>query len=192
MVEGAWDITFPPDLGAPEKAAFDKLIDWSKHSVEGIKYFSGTATYTKDIDVDGNMLYDNSRRIVLDLGKVKEIAEVKLNEKELGILWKPPYSVDVTKQLKGGKNKLEVRVTNLWVNRMIGDEQYPDDSQWVNDRQLVSWPQWILKNQPRPEQRRITFSNIKGYKKDSPLLESGLLGPVNLKISSLVDLSPGK
>jgi hypothetical protein len=181
-IEGPWDIVFPPNRGAPQQAAFEQLTDWSKHSVEGIKYFSGTATYIKEVEVPADFFSGSERKIVLDLGKVKEIAEVKLNDMNLGILWKPPYSVDVTEKLKPGKNKLEVQVTNLWVNRLIGDEQYPDDSQWVHDRELVCWPEWLVKGQPRPEQRRITFSNIKGYKKDSPLLESGLLGPVELKL----------
>jgi hypothetical protein len=94
-------------------------------------------------------------KVVLDLGRVKEIAEVSVNGKPLGILWKPPFQADVTGALRPGANHLDIKITNLWPNRMIGDQQ-PSAA------------------------KRYTFTDYKPYTKDSPLLESGLLGPVTL------------
>ena len=111
------------------KATFDKLISWPDSKDKGIKYFSGTAVYRKTINIPAERFGEN-RSILLDLGSVKEIAEVRLNGQDLGILWKSPFRVDITKVAKTGDNDLEVRVTNLWPNRLIGDEQYPDDCQW--------------------------------------------------------------
>ena len=111
------------------------------------------------------------------------MAAVRVNGKDAGVLWKPPFTVEVTKFLKAGRNKLEVKVTNLWPNRLIGDEQYPDDctadGSWKTGP-IPAWPEWLLKHQPRPEPHRVTFTTWKYYTKDSPLLPSGLLGPVRL------------
>jgi hypothetical protein len=116
------------------------------------------------------------------LGDVQVIAEVTLNGHDLGILWKPPYRVLITTALERGRNDLEIRVTNLWPDRLIGDEQFPDGAQW-SDMYLQAWPQWFLQGRPRPEPRRKTFAVVKHYDKSSPLLTSGLLGPVTLKTS---------
>ena len=178
---GPWGVVFPPNRGAPDKATFDKLIDWSKHAVEGIKYFSGTATYKKEFDIPAAWTNQDNLKILLDLGSVKEIAEVKVNDEDLGILWKPPYRVDITRQLKAGRNSLEVSVTNLWINRLLGDEQYPDDCEWNSLGEIVRWPEWLEQGKTRPEPRRVTFSNVKGVNQYSYLLPSGLLGPVELK-----------
>jgi hypothetical protein len=117
----------------------------------------------------------------LDLDDVKGMAEVWLNDKDLGVLWKPPYVIDVTGALKPGRNQLRVKVANLWPNRLIGDELYPDDctpdGSWKTNA-LPAWPEWLLKRQPRPEPRRLTFTTWKYYTKDSPLVPSGLVGPV--------------
>jgi hypothetical protein len=121
----------------------------------------------------------------LDLGNVQVIAEVRLNGRDLGILWKPPFRVDVTDTLKPGANELEVRVTTLWPNRMIGDAALPDDVPWNRQRPKgaypVRWPDWLVNGTPRPS-GRITFCTRKDvYAKDDPLLPSGLIGPVNLR-----------
>jgi hypothetical protein len=119
---------------------------------------------------------------------VQVIAEVRLNGQDLGILWKPPFRLNTTAALKPGANRLEVRVTNLWPNRMIGDEQLPDSMPWTRRRPLPSrWPGWLLKGEPRPD-GRVTFCTRKVYKKDDPLLESGLLGPVRLEFAQRVEL----
>jgi hypothetical protein len=175
---GSWDVTFQEGRGAPAKATFDKLISWPDHSDKGIKYFSGTATYRKTINVPAER-FGKNRSLLLDLGSVKEIAEVRLNGQDLGILWKAPFQVDITKAAKPGDNELEVRVTNLWPNRLIGDEQYPDDCQW-DGIHLKQWPEWMQKGEPRPVKERLTFTTWKHWHKDSPLQPSGLLGPVKL------------
>ncbi len=120
----------------------------------------------------------------LDLGDVQVIAEVCLNGQQLGTLWKPPFRVEITDALKPGENELEIRVTNLWVNRLTGDEQFPADIAW-GDRFLEAWPTWFLEDRPRPEPRRKTLTVVKHYSKDGPLMKSGLLGPVTLQTAEM-------
>ncbi|MCX6377288.1 MAG: hypothetical protein NTU88_14855 [Armatimonadetes bacterium] len=108
------------------------------------------------------------------------IAEVRLNGKRLGILWKPPFTVNVKDALRPGRNEIEVRVTNLWPNRMIGDEQLPDDSDRNPGGTLKSWPRWLSEGKPSPT-GRYTFTSWRMWKKDEALLKSGLLGPVTLR-----------
>jgi hypothetical protein len=114
------------------------------------------------------------------LGKVEVMAAVKLNGKDLGILWKEPYRVEVTGALKSGENALEVEVVNLWINRMIGDEQLPEDSERNPNGTLKQWPPWLQEGKPSPT-GRFTFTSWRLWQKDSPLVESGLLGPVKLR-----------
>lgn len=178
-VSGAWDVHFPPGWDAPEKTTFEKLISWTDHAELGIKYFSGTAVYTKKFDVPAQWLSEG-RRVVLDLGIVREIAQVKVNGTEFGTLWWPPFRVDATGALKAGENELEVRVTNLWVNRLVGDEQFPDDIGWQGVT-FNQWPEWFVKGTPRPEPRRKTFTTWHHNRKDTPLIPSGLMGPVMLR-----------
>jgi len=182
---GAWNVAFPPNLGAPASVTLPKLISWTDSDVEGVKHFSGTATYTRTINVPASLL-SADRRVYLDLGRVKNLAQVIVNGRDLGILWKPPFAVDVTDMLKPGENQLEIRVTNLWPNRLIGDEQLPDDCTWQGDC-LTGWPDWLVKGQPRPASRRVTFTTRKQWHRNDPLLESGLLGPVQLRQAIIVD-----
>ncbi len=116
-----------PAGGLRRQITLEKLISWSEHSDPGVKYFSGTATYTNNLQVPANAIAEG-RRWFLDLGRVEVMAEVSLNGQPLGILWKPPSRVDVTKALRPGDNELTVKVVNLWINRLIGDEQLPEDS----------------------------------------------------------------
>ncbi|MEI6561309.1 MAG: glycosyl hydrolase [Verrucomicrobiota bacterium] len=175
---GPWEVRFQSKRGAPEAATFDKLISWPDHPDQGIKYFSGTATYRKEFEIPGNLLGAN-RLVYLNLGKVKNLARVKVNGRELGILWKEPFRLEVTQALKPGKNSLEIEVANLWPNRLIGDAQLPEDCEWQG-ASLPNWPQWLLDGKPSPT-GRLTITITQVYKKDSPLLESGLLGPVELQ-----------
>ena len=115
------------------------------------------------------------------------IAEVKLNGKPLGTLWKPPYCVEISGAAKPGENTLEVTVTNLWVNRQIGDEQLPEDSQRNADGTLKAWPDWLRKT-PAPR-AAYSFTSWRLWKKDSPLVESGLLGPVTLRVSEQIPVA---
>jgi hypothetical protein len=183
---GPWEVRFAPNLGAPEAATFDRLISWSARTEPGIKYFSGAATYRKTIQVPP-ALRSGHRRVFLDLGRVEIMAGVKLNGKDLGLLWKRPFRLDITDALTSGDNQLEVRVVNLWPNRLIGDEQLPGDSEREAGGNLKSWPPWLLAGQPSPT-GRIAFTTWHLWKKTDALLESGLLGPVTLSAAEQLDL----
>ena len=187
---GPWKVQFPAGWGAPEQITLEKLISWPDHSEEGIRYFSGTAVYRTKFK--GPKAAAPKSRMELDLGQVEVTAEVTLNGKPLGTLWKPPFVCDVTNVLRPGENELEVRVTNLWTNRLIGDEQYPDDcvsGTWKIGGGIPAWPEWLRKGQPRPEPRRQTFFTWKHYQKGEPLLPSGLLGPVVLRTVQTVPVA---
>ena len=182
-ISGAWTLNFPPNWGAPPSVTLDKLISWPDHADNGVKYFSGTASYEKEIEISADRL-GSGRELWLDLGALKNFAEVYLNEKNLGVLWKPPFRVNVTSAAKPGSNQLVVKVTNLWPNRLIGDEQLPDDREW-NGMQLKSWPQWLLDGKPSPT-GRLTFTTWHHWTKDSELQASGLLGPVTLRTAEII------
>lgn len=150
-IAGEWKLEFPKGRGAPESVTMDKLADWSESSDPGVKYFSGTATYRKSFEIAGS-----PETLFLDLGKVSEVAVVKINGKDAGILWKQPYRVDIAPFLKTGANELEISVTNLWNNRIVGDLQSDKDED-------------------------ITRTNLTSkFTAQSPLLPSGLIGPVTL------------
>ena len=127
---------------------------WSNFPVEGIKHFSGTATYETDFLIEAIQLRPNTS-YYLDLGVVKDMAEIVLNDQKLPILWKKPFRADITPWLQSGQNRVEIKITNLWPNRLIGD-------------------QWL------PKEARYTYTNIGKFTKDSPLIESGLSGPVQI------------
>jgi hypothetical protein len=148
-ISSPWRVSFQEGRGAPASATFDKLASLSENSEPGIKYFSGTATYQTTFEAPA------ASEGVVDLGDVKNIAEVYLNGKYQGTLWKKPFKLALSDELKKGTNTLEVRVTNLWVNRLIGDAQ-PGTTQ------------------------KITFTTMPFYQANSPLLPSGLLGPVRV------------
>ena len=176
---GAWDVTFQPNLGAPEKETFNKLISWSDSSIEGIKYFSGTATYQKEFEVAQEFINTN-HSFELDLGSVAVIAEVIINGKNAGILWKAPFRINADGFVKEGKNTLEVKITNLWPNRLIGDEHLPLDYKRKGNK-IKALPDW-LGNPTERTSKRTTFASWKHWKKDDELLTSGLLGPVKLNV----------
>jgi hypothetical protein len=168
-LEGSWNLVFPPfaeGKGEPVKTDFDKLISWSDSTNDAIKYFSGTATYAKTFTLPAGYLA-KQRHLTLDLGTVKNIAEVTLNGKPLGILWKEPFQVDVTEDAKEGKNNLTIKVTNLWPNRLIGDQKLE-------------------------EKDRLTWTSVSLYKATDPLLPSGLLGPVTIRPQVVVTLPESK
>lgn len=151
-VEGPWQVVFEEGRGAPTEATFAELSDLKDNEVEGIKYFSGKATYTKTIKLNKKQLAQLGT-VIMDLGKVGVMAEVLVNGQNLGVLWKAPYKVDITSALKAGENELKIVVTNLWVNRLIGDVQ------------------------PGVE-NKITYTSLPFYQANAPLLPSGLMGPV--------------
>jgi hypothetical protein len=165
---------------------FTKLISWSKHEHPGIRYFSGTATYRAMVRIPAS-LPRSGRRIYLDLGRVEVVASVRVNGKHAGVLWKTPYRAEVTGLLRPGENLIEIQVANLWVNRMIGDEQLPEDSNRNPDGTLREWPTWLLEGRPSPT-GRYTFTTWRLWAKDSPLQPSGLLGPVRLHATGWLTL----
>ncbi len=187
-LNGPWELRFPPDSGAPPVVHFPQLISWSEHADPGLRHFSGTATYFKTLSATEQLCATN-RRVYLDLGKVNVMARVKLNGQDLGVLWKPPFRVEVTDVIHTGANTLQVEVVNLWVNQMIGDEALPDDTVRNPDGTLKQWPAWLENGRTRPTGRR-TFSTWPLWKKDEALRESGLLGPVQLLSAETVWLQP--
>ncbi|MGC8742259.1 MAG: glycosyl hydrolase [Verrucomicrobiia bacterium] len=178
QIKGEWEVNFQPNLGAPPKITLPELISWSEHQDTGVKYFSGTAEYRKTFQMPAGLIAKN-RRILLDLGEVQIMANVILNGKDLGILWKPPYRVDITEAIKSGENSLQIKVVNLWVNRLIGDQQLPPDSERNPDGTLKRFPEWVLQGKPSPT-GRFTFTTWELWKKDSKPVKSGLLGPVKI------------
>lgn len=155
-INGPWDLRFPPNLGAPASATLENLASWTNVADEGIRFFSGTATYLKEIDAPESLGLPG-HRVMLDLGQVRNVADVTLNGKRLGILWKPPFELDITDAVRVGKNEFRIEVTNLWANRIVGDAKLP-------------------------KEKRITRISQR-LRVDGPL-ESGLLGPVRLRLLS--------
>lgn len=184
---GPWRVSFQPNRGAPAEATFEHLVSLHEHPDPSIRYFSGTAVWKMPFEVPETVLSNPKSGIQLDLGRVEVIAEVKLNGKNLGILWHEPFRLDVTKQLKPGTNTLEIAVTNLWVNRLIGDEQLPSDVEWAG-KPLARWPDWLVKHEPRPSKDRVTFTTWHHWQKDDALKPSGLIGPVLLRHSTITPL----
>jgi hypothetical protein len=212
VVPGPWSVAFPAGWDAPASATFDSLIPWNEHTDNGIKYFSGTATYKKRIDCEkARALIASSDRVMLDLGVVKDFAEVTVNGKKFPVLWKPPFRVDITDAIRrvgdnapyhvGDSNgraacpqaaaddiEIEIKVTNLWPNRIIGDDTlYADDCVWmgktrrgVKEFGVREIPQWVKEGKPSPTGRH-TFTTWRHWSKEDDLLPSGLIGPVMLR-----------
>ena len=153
-IHGPWKVTFPPNWGAPPSITLNKLASWSDNSNSGVKYFSGIGTYTKTIQAPASW-FQHGAHIWINLGKVKNLAEVTVNGKPLGVVWHTPYKVDATSALHPGSNTLTIKVADAWVNRLIGDQQ-PNAA------------------------KKYTFSDYHPYTAKSPLLPSGLLGPVTI------------
>jgi hypothetical protein len=186
VLSGPWEVSFDPKWGGPDKIILENLDDWSLRPELGIKYYSGTAVYRKTFDFPCSAAalskpLSSGARVWLDLGIVKNIAHVRLNGHDLGIVWCNPWRVDVTAALKPNGNALEIQVANLWPNRLIGDEQEPADAEYGRGGNLIRWPEWLSKGELRPSPRRLTFTTWKHFTKDSPLLPSGLLGPVTTR-----------
>lgn len=152
-LHGPWIIAFQPGLGAPPSIVLPHLASWTTSRVPGVKYFSGTATYTHTFDLNANARVG---KILLDLGNLDELARVSVNGKKVGIVWTPPFRLDITRYVHPGRNTLTIAVTNLWVNRLIGDQQ-------------------------PGAKHKYTFTSIPTYEADAPLRTSGLLGPAKLE-----------
>jgi hypothetical protein len=154
-LKGPWTVAFQPNRGAPAKIVLQSLQSWSDSKVSGVKYFSGTGVYINTFMIPKSAFKPRTR-LTLDLGEVRELADVSLNGKSLGTVWTPPFALDITKAARPGRNVLKVKVANLWVNRLIGDAQ-------------------------SGIRKKYTFTTIPTYKPAAPLRESGLLGPVMIR-----------
>ncbi|MCL4202141.1 MAG: hypothetical protein KJ000_06585 [Pirellulaceae bacterium] len=166
-LNGPWEVRFAPGWGAPESTVFDRLIPWNEHSDPAIKYFSGTANYRIAFDLNDHQAGSLVR---LQLGEVRNIAEVRANGQSLGVVWTAPWTVDLTGHVKSGKNFLEIDVINLWVNRLIGDARLPAD-------QRLTRPFMRLESDPTVKLGR----RCEGYTAADELEPSGLLGEVRLE-----------
>ena len=178
-----WNVDFLKEYGYDETVHFDSLTDWSLSENDEIRYYSGTAIYKKCINI-GNETLLSANRAVLDLGNVHICAEVMVNGQYVDVLWMPPYRIDIYDYLKTGMNEIEISVTNQWTNRLIGDERYPKQDDGYKLEGLYpkgKMPEWYLKNNPMPVGPRMTFCTGQFYKKDDPLIPSGLVGPVYLR-----------
>jgi len=175
---GSWQLSFPTGEGAPEKVTLDRLVSWGEHPEAGVRGFSGVGKYTLRFEVPAGTTMAG-RRQVLDLGNVQVMARVKLNGRDLGILWHAPYQVEVTEALRPGANELQVEVVNLLVNRMIADDALPEDAERAGGRGLKQWPAWVLEGKPSPTGRRTFVTNPLWKSTDKPV-PSGLIGPVRL------------
>jgi len=159
VIEGSWEVSFTPGWGAPDKAVFHELVDWTKRQEDGIRFYSGKAIYRKTLQWQpgaGGDALDAKAPVFLDLGEVRDVATVRLNGREIATLWLAPYRVDVADWLRPGANVLEIEVINPWNNRVVGDLALPVE-------------------------QRHTFILAATIKKDGPLLPAGLLGPVSLQ-----------
>ncbi len=185
-VTGPWSLRFPEGWGAPEAVTLDRLVSWSDHGDPGVRHFSGTGTYRSTFVMPGPFPGRQVRRY-LDLGDVRVMARVTLNGRDLGILWKPPFRVEVTDVLKAGENTLEIAVTNLWVNRMIGDEGLPEDSARNQNGTLKEWPAWLKEGKPGPT-GRFTFTTWRLWGKNDKPQPSGLLGPVVVTAERVMEI----
>lgn len=181
-----WQVLFKPAYAGPSfELTFPGLTDWSKHGEERVRYFSGTAVYQTTFEWTG--LAPN-KRVTLNLGRVAVIAALKVNGIDCGVLWKEPFGADISAAIKEGENRLEISVANTWHNRLIGDEQFPDDTGALPSGLLKGWPDWVIQNKPRPEPRRTTLVTKKqgDASMKSPLQTSGLLGPVTVEEATLL------
>jgi hypothetical protein len=176
-IKGPWNVSFNPEWGGPNNIVFDTLEDWTKRAEEGIRFYSGKAVYSIDFDFSGGLLNRKKLPYYLDLGKVRNIARVKLNKIDLGIIFTAPCQVNISNELNIKKNHLEIEVANLWINRLIGDEFKPWDGV-----ENGKWPEWLLNGTPRIS-GRYTFTTHRFYQKVDSLVESGLIGPVQILLS---------
>lgn len=152
-LDGPWKVTFEAGRGAPDTISMATLSDWSKSADLGVRYFSGSGTYTKTVQTNADW-FKEGKHLWLDLGDVKNLAVVTVNGRNVGESWHAPYRLDITSALRPGENEIKIEVVNAWVNRLIGDQQ--------------------------PGATKFTFTDVTPYKADSPLASSGLLGPVVL------------
>jgi hypothetical protein len=194
-IQGPWQVRFQSGRGAPEAIQMDKLVSWSQSTNFGVRYFSGMGDYSTSFDVPAVVL-GKGQHCVLQLGRVCDVAVVRLNGTKVGTVWTAPFEIDVTGQIHAGVNRLEIQVANRWINRLIGDESLPADADYnfkgnkFTAGRLDRLPTWLTNSGVGRHSGRITFATWKHYGQSSPLVDSGLLGPVRLAFKQPVDLRP--
>lgn len=176
-IKGPWEMYFDPNAGGPGRIVSDTLFDWSRSAMEGIKYYSGKVICSNKFTMPGDILKNKGMKFHISAIPVNGMAKISVNGKTAGIVWTYPYEIEITPYLKAGENKLEIEVVNLWINRLIGDENMPWDG--IEDGRF---PEWYLNKTGRPE-GRISFTTHRYWKKDDRLIPSGLSRPVRILAS---------
>jgi hypothetical protein len=188
--DGPWTVTFDAAWGGPTAPVkFENLSDWTKNDNKGIKYYSGTAVYSKSFTLPARVLENKNQAIYLNLGMVGCIAKVTINDKEIGVVWTAPWRINIPFAILKPTNQLKIEVTNVWANRLIGDEQEPEDMKWApsmytynSGQYLKEFPDWFLDDKPRPSKGRYCFTTWNYFNRNSKLAPSGLLGPVKIEV----------
>ncbi|WP_336973706.1 glycosyl hydrolase [Sphingobium aromaticiconvertens] len=206
-IDGPWTVRLQPGRGAPAQITLPGLQSLSHHPDPAVRHFSGTATYERNINVPASAV-KKGQRVYLDLGRVEILSGVSVNGRDLGVVWKEPYRVDVTDVVHAGVNSLSLTVTNLWANRMIADAALPEEGRFVDNadwtigerasadgkmtpvmaRKIVELPDWYKAGKAKPEGGRVTFTPWTFFQANEPLLDSGLLGPVRLVFAQDISL----
>jgi hypothetical protein len=180
-INNTWQVSFDEHLVTGGQITLNRLIPLNEHSDFDVRHFSGTATYKTTFQVEKPEV-----PLFLDLGEVQVIAEINLNGRAFKTLWKPPFRVDISDVVRSGENNLEVKVTNLWVNRLIGDEYFPawegrnNGDQEKRGNYYDALPRWLVDGDPMPDDDKKAFSAWCHWTKDDKLLNSGLIGPVKI------------
>ncbi|MCC5928646.1 MAG: hypothetical protein JJU28_05315 [Cyclobacteriaceae bacterium] len=192
-IKGPWRLSFSKGWGTPLQINMPELASLTSHPHYDIKHYSGTTTYRTRFHLKKSFFVKN-QVVILDLGEVNDLAVLLINGDSVATLWKPPYAFEVTNFLKPGKNDLEIKVINVWHNRVVGDQKYPDDLRWTDDtgstakgRALQEFPEWLKDESLRPSTGRKTFVSWEWpHLKEKELLPSGLIGPV--RITSMIKI----
>jgi hypothetical protein len=188
-IDGPWTVKFDALWGGPATPVkFETLTDWTNNADNGIKYYSGTAVYTQSFTIPATELPELHKTVYINLGKVNCIARVFVNGKDAGVVWTAPWRIGIPASLLKATNDIRIEVTNVWANRLIGDEQEPSDTKWLpnqyyynSGQYLKEFPDWFLKNEPRPSKGRYCFTTWNYFDNHSRLSPSGLLGPVKIE-----------
>ncbi len=194
-IEGPWAVELVPAVGSASAFETGELFSLAESDDPVIRFFAGAATYATEFMMDREIL-ERSPRIDIDLGRVGDLAEVWINDRTTGVMWRPPMSRDIRPMLRPGRNEVRIVVWNTWHNRLVGDEQFASDFILRRDRGadlgrgLAAFPDWLVEGQPRPSAHRLTFTTWLYHRRNTPLLPAGLIGPMRLLPFGEVALRP--